>query len=213
MPTSDPAEPQEPPRGTHSTVNAHARSSQTGAGPSDAALVVAARAGERWAQEALFRRYTRMVNGLAYRLLGRDDDLDDLVQDAFLSALRSLDRLENPAAFGSWLGSIVVRTAHKKLRHRSMLSRFGLRPGQGADPDLALSRATPPEVVAELSSLYRALDGFPADVRVAITLHRVEGMNVSQVAEHMGVSVSTVKRRLADGQRRLTRLRAAEDKA
>lgn len=175
--------------------------------------MVAARAGERWAQEALFRRYTRMVNGLAYRLLGRDDDLDDLVQDAFLSALRSLDRLENPAAFGSWLGSIVVRTAHKKLRHRSMLSRFGLRPGQGADPDLALSRATPPEVVAELSSLYRALDGFPADVRVAITLHRVEGMNVSQVAEHMGVSVSTVKRRLADGQRRLTRLRAAEDKA
>ncbi|MDD9938451.1 MAG: sigma-70 family RNA polymerase sigma factor [Myxococcales bacterium] len=194
-------------------MNAHARSSQTGAGPSDAALVVAARAGERWAQEALFRRYTRMVNGLAYRLLGRDDDLDDLVQDAFLSALRSLDRLENPAAFGSWLGSIVVRTAHKKLRHRSMLSRFGLRPGQGADPDLALSRAAPPEVVAELSSLYRALDCFPADVRVAITLHRVEGMNVSQVAEHMGVSVSTVKRRLADGQRRLTRLRAAEDKA
>jgi len=177
-------------------------------GPSDAALVVAARAGERWAQEALFRRHSPMVNGLAYRLLGRDDELDDLVQDAFLAALRGLDRLDNPAAFSSWLGSIVVRTAHKKLRHRSMLSRLGLRQGQGADPDLALARSTPPEVASELSSLYRALGRFPAHVRIALILHRVEGMNVAQVAERMGVSASTVKRRLADGQRRLARLRA-----
>jgi RNA polymerase sigma-70 factor (ECF subfamily) len=192
-------------------VESHASNASKSAGPSDAALVVAARAGERWAQEALFRRYTRMVNGLAYRLLGRDDELDDLVQDAFVAALRGLDRLENPAAFSSWLGSIVVRTAHKKLRHRGVLSRLGLRPGQGADPELALARSTPPEVAVELRHLYAVLDRFPADVRVALTLNRVEGMNVQQVAEQMGVSVSTVKRRLADGQRRLTKLRAQED--
>ena len=51
----------------------------SGAGPSDAALVVAARAGEHWATEALFHRYVRTVNRLALRLMGRDVDVDDLV--------------------------------------------------------------------------------------------------------------------------------------
>jgi len=201
------AEPIEGPGGTHSTVHVHAKAIRRGAGPSDAALVVAARAGERWAQEALFRRHARMVNGLAYRLLGRDDELDDLVQDAFVAALGSLERLQDPAAFKSWLGSIVVRTVHKRLRHRSMLTRLGLRRGQTGDPDLALSRQAPPELAAELSVLYAALERFPADVRVATVLHRVEGMNVAEIAERMGVSASTVKRRLADGQRRLSALR------
>src|SRR4051812_39179732 len=90
--------------------------SQGSLGPTDATLVLAARSGEAWAQEALFRRYSRMVNGLAYRILGRDADVDDLVQDSFLEALRGLERLDNPQAFASWLGSIVVRTAGKRLR-------------------------------------------------------------------------------------------------
>src|SRR5262245_12312653 len=54
---------------------------RSGAGPTDAALVVAARAKERWAQEVLFRRHAPRLNGLAYRVLGRDDEIDDLVQD------------------------------------------------------------------------------------------------------------------------------------
>src|SRR5436190_20397911 len=101
------------------------KQTQSEAGPSDAALVVAARAGEKWAQEALFRRHARMVNGLAYRLLGRDQELDDLVQESFLAALRSLDRLAQPQAFAAWLGSIVVRSSHKLLRRRRMLTRLG----------------------------------------------------------------------------------------
>jgi RNA polymerase sigma-70 factor (ECF subfamily) len=69
---------------------------RSGSGPSDAALVVAARANESWAKEALFRRYVHLVNGLAYRVIGRDEDLDDLVQDSFTEAWRSLHRLDNP---------------------------------------------------------------------------------------------------------------------
>src|SRR5688572_10280541 len=60
---------------------------RSGAGPTDAALVVAARAGEDWAREALFRRHAPMVAGMAFRLLGRDEDVDDLVQDSFVEAL------------------------------------------------------------------------------------------------------------------------------
>ena len=172
-------------------------------GPSDAALVVAARAGEQWAQEALFRRYSRMVNGLAFRLLGRDEDLDDLVQDSFLSALRCLDRLAEPQAFASWLGSIVVRSAHKLLRKRKLLTRLGLRKPSAIDLDQVVSPAAPPSVGAELRKLYGCLERLEPEARIALVLHRVDGMSIPEVAGQMRLSASTVKRRLKVAERHL----------
>lgn len=184
-------------------VKASPTQTASGAGPSDAALVLAARAGESWAQEALFRRHARMVNGLAFRLMGRDQDVDDLVQESFLQALGNLHRLDNPQAFGSWLGSIVVRTAHKVLRRRSMLNRLGIRPAEPVEIDAIRGLSAPPDVAAELSRVYGSLSRMPADARVALILHRVEGMSIPEVAEQMGISASTVKRRLALADRRL----------
>jgi RNA polymerase sigma-70 factor (ECF subfamily) len=172
--------------------------------PTDAALVIAARSGESWAQEALYRRHARMVNGLAYRLLGRDEEVDDLVQEAFLAALRSLDRLENPQAFAGWLCSILVRTAHKTLRRRSLLTRLGIRRATPIDPDAVISRSVPPEVRGELAAIYGVLDRMKPEVRLALVLHRVEGLSVPEVAERMTLSVSTVKRRLAVAEKRLS---------
>jgi RNA polymerase sigma-70 factor (ECF subfamily) len=173
-------------------------------GPTDAALVVAARAGEAWAQEALFRRYARMVNGLAFRILGRDADVDDLVQDSFLEALRSLERLDNPQAFASWLGSIVVRTAGKRLRRRSLLNRLGLRRATPIDADTVLSREAPPDVRAELQRIYGALDELHHEARLALVLHRVEGMSLPEAAQTMGISLSTIKRRIQSAERVLS---------
>jgi RNA polymerase sigma-70 factor (ECF subfamily) len=172
-------------------------------GPSDTTLVLAARAGEKWAQEALFKRHARTVNGLAYRLLGRDEEVDDLVQEAFLAALRSLDRLENPQAFAAWLCSILVRTAHKTLRRRAMLTRLGLRRSTPIDPDVVVSRNAPPDVRSELEAIYGVLDRMRPEVRVALVLNRVEGLSVPEIAERMALSVSTVKRRLAAAEKRL----------
>src|SRR5262245_52041673 len=149
---------------------------RSGAGPSDVALVVAARAGEVWAQEALFRRYARLVNGLALRLMGRDADVDDLVQDSFVEALGSIGRLENPLAFSSWLGAIVVRTAHKRLRRRRIAERLGLRRAEPIDVDRLISPRVPPDVAVELRAIYRVLDRLPAEVRIALVLRRVEAM-------------------------------------
>lgn len=179
-------------------VAAQASHTSSGAGPSDAALVVAARAGEPWAQEALFHRYARMVNGMAYRIMGRDADVDDLVQDAFLEAFRSLDRLKEPAAFGSWLGSIVVRTASKRLRRRSLMSRLGLRRNTPIELDAVIGQDAPPDVQAQLSAVYGVLDGLSVQARTALVLHRVEGRALPEVARLMGVSLSTAKRRLGD---------------
>src|SRR4051812_30292148 len=116
---------------------------RSGAGPTDAALVVAARAGESWAQEALFRRHARMAVGLAHRLLPHDEEVDDIVQDCFVSALKRLGSLDNPQAFAAWLGSIVVRAVGKRLRRRRLLTRLGLRAPGGIDSGAVAAAAVP----------------------------------------------------------------------
>jgi RNA polymerase sigma-70 factor, ECF subfamily len=180
---------------------------KSGAGPTDAALVVAARAGDSWAQEALFRRYARMVIGLAHRVMPQDAEVDDLVQDAFLYAFERLDRLQNPQAFASWICSIVVRTAAKRLRRQRLLTRLGMRRAEPIDPDAVISSAAPPDTAVELRAVYSLLGSLPAEERIALVLRRVETMEVAQIADHMGLSVSTVKRRLAAAEIRLERAR------
>ncbi|MFO7179153.1 MAG: sigma-70 family RNA polymerase sigma factor [Pseudomonadota bacterium] len=179
---------------------------RSGAGPTDAALVVAARAGERWAQEALFRRHARLVIGLAQRLLPRSADAEDLVQDAFVHAFRHLDTLKNPQAFASWIASIAVRTASKRVRRHRLLTRLGLQRKEPIDLDGLVAAGAPADVASELVGIYSLLDRLPAEQRIALVLRRVEGMELSEIAEHMGLSLATVKRRLAVAEERLRRV-------
>jgi RNA polymerase sigma-70 factor (ECF subfamily) len=184
---------------------------KSGSGPTDAALVIAARANERWAQEALFRRYVTMVNGLAYRLVGRDADLDDLVQDCFAAAWCSLGRLKDPHQFANWLGSIVVRTAHKLIRRRRTLARLGLGNCASVELDRLVSPGTPPDARAELEAAYRIVETMAPSTRVAFLLRRIEGLPLEQIAVLMSVSLATVKRRLADAERALETARTKSE--
>jgi RNA polymerase sigma-70 factor (ECF subfamily) len=166
--------------------------------------VVAARAGEEWATEALFRRHAKGINGLAFRLLGRDNEVDDLVQDSFIEAFTCLTRLRTPEAFASWLRSIVVHRATKLIRRRRLLSRLGL--GRGWDPielDSIIATATPADVATELRRVYGLIESLPADLRVPLVLRRIEGLTLEEIAELVGASLATVKRRLARAEKEL----------
>jgi RNA polymerase sigma-70 factor, ECF subfamily len=167
--------------------------------------VVAARAGESWAQEALFQRHARLAFGLAHRFLPRELDVDDLVQDSFLYAFQHLDRLDNPQAFSAWLGSIVVRTAGKRLRRQRLLTRLGFARFAPVDVESVVARTAPPDVVAELRALYAVIDRFPTNERIALILRRVEGFEIPQISAYMKISESTVKRKLRAAEARLAR--------
>jgi RNA polymerase sigma-70 factor (ECF subfamily) len=173
-------------------------------------LVAAARAGERWAQEALYRRHAQMAMGLAYRLLGSDADVEDVVQDAHFLAFSRLDRLKEPQAFASWLAGMVVRRVRQLLRHRQVLVRLGLRSPTPADPDLALAPSAPADVVAELARIYAVVDRLSAQARLTLVLRRVEGHSLPEIAALLDCSLSTVKRRLAEAERLLAAYQQAQ---
>jgi len=168
----------------------------------DSELVTAARAGESWAAEALYRRHRKMVHQIASRF-ARAHDRDDLVQDSFLKALCSLDKIENPELFRSWLASVVTRTAAHGFHRRRLLSR--LDGNEALAPEHLASRAAQPDVFAELRTVYRVLERLPVEARLVFILRRVERMSIEEVAARLGRSVATIKRRLAHAERLLSR--------
>lgn len=177
----------------------------------DEALVIAGRNGDAAALDALFARFAKMVHGLAFRLVGSDSEVDDIVQDAFVEALTHLERLEEPAAFRGWLKSIVVRTTCKRLRRRRLLSRLGLRRPEPVELDaLPIANGAPAEVVAELRLIFSLIEELPVQERVALVLHRVEGMTLPEVAAQMKLSLTTVKRRIAAAEQAVSRRRPVE---
>lgn len=143
----------------------------------------------------VFRRYASYVAAIAHRLLGRDDEVDDTVQEVFMAAFRGLPRIRDPGAVKAWLARIAVRVARRKLRMRRMRAFFG-----GADPadyhDVADGQ-TSPEERALVQRVYRVLDTLPANQRIAWTLRHIEGEQLEDVAVLCGCSLATAKRWIA----------------
>lgn len=166
---------------------------------SDAELVENARSGSRRAFSQLYVRHARMAFGMAHRLLaGRE--VDDAVQDAFVTAWERLDRLDDPQAFARWLGTIVVNSARRRIRRRALRDR--LLPGhrEPADFERLIGEQASAEAAADLRAVYSVLNRLSTDARLAIVLRRVEGMTIPEVADAMGRSPATVKRRVREAE-------------
>jgi RNA polymerase sigma-70 factor, ECF subfamily len=166
--------------------------------PSDEELVERLARGDRWAQEALYRRYVRVVWGTAIRLLGSSAEAEDLVQDTFAEALRDLARLRKIDALRPWLLGIAVHQAQRRFRRRALLRRLGLE--QSADDATLASLVdpgAPPETHSELAQVDRALRRLSSDERFAWILRYVEGSSLEEVAALCRCSLATAKRRLA----------------
>ena len=144
--------------------------------------------------DTLFRRYSSYVAAVAHRLLGRDDEVDDTVQEVFLAAVRGLHSVRDPQAVKSWLACIAVRVARRKLRKRRLRSFFGLE--DPATYGKVTDSAASPEQRALLERVYRVLDEMPTGDRVAWALRYVEGEPLESVAALSGCSLATAKRRI-----------------
>jgi RNA polymerase sigma-70 factor (ECF subfamily) len=134
--------------------------------------------------EALFRRYSRYVAAVALRLLGRDDEIDDVVQEVFLAALRGLGQLREAEAVKAWLATVTVRVARRKLWRRRVRDIIGRHFDDREAPDyerMAAEGATPEER-ALVAGVYKLLDAQPVRERLAWTLRHVEGEPLERVA-------------------------------
>jgi RNA polymerase sigma-70 factor, ECF subfamily len=166
-----------------------------GAGSADtAALVRAAREGDRVAFGTLYERYARLVHGLLLASAERDD-VQDLVQDVFFRALRQLHTLREPAAFGGWIATLARNEA--RMHHRSA------RPTLELSDQLPGPVPEPPAGTLEMQDVLRALRALPERYREPLTLRLVGQMGGEEIAAKLGLTHGTVRVYLHHGIRLL----------
>lgn len=160
----------------------------------DDALVSAARAGDGSAFGLLYGRYARMVHGiLLCRVPPRE--VDDLVQEVFLLALRKLHSLRDAARFGAWLGTITRNRANDYHRKAIPVERVT----EPVEDDHAETRATDHVIEQEAAMTLAVLRMLPETYREPLLLRLVEGMTGPEIAARMGLTHGSVRVNLHRG--------------
>jgi len=143
---------------------------------------------------SLFRQYSGYVASIALRLLGRDHEVEDVVQDVFLAALSGVAGVREKGAIRGWLATVTVRVVARRLRVRRLRSFLGLDEA----PDYALiAHSATAEQKVIVAEVYRVLDGLRVRDRLAWTLRHAEDLPLDQVALLCNCSLATVKRSIA----------------
>ncbi|RGE20391.1 RNA polymerase sigma factor [Leucobacter sp. wl10] len=158
--------------------------------------IVASRAadGDTAAFAVLVRRYTPMMRAYARRLLRGTAELDDVVQDAFITAWEQLPKLDDPGKVKSWLMRITSRKAIDRIR--AARTHADLTAVDPPAPDrTAPSRQA--EARAGIAALGDALQQLPATQRECWVLREIGGYTYEEIADEFGVPLSTVRGLLA----------------
>ena len=160
----------------------------------DDSLVGAARGGDRAAFGRLYDRYARMVHGI---LLARvpPREVDDLVQEVFLLALRKLHTLRDLSRFGAWLGTITRNRANDHFR-KAIPDEKVIEP---VSQNQAESRTTSNAAEQEATLILGVVRGLPEPYREPLILRLVEGMTGPEIAARTGLTHGSVRVNLFRG--------------
>jgi RNA polymerase sigma-70 factor (ECF subfamily) len=183
---------------------------------SDSQIIERTLGGEPEAFNVLVSRWERQIYGLTLRMLGRDEEAKDATQETFISAYRNLSKFRGEAKFSSWIYRIALNICNTKLRSRSKGIISIEEQWEASGFEIAadtedLSGNLQREQVA--NHVRRALQGLPAEMRQVIIMKEYEGLKFSEIAEILGIPLSTVKTRMYTGlselRKRLEHLREA----
>jgi RNA polymerase sigma-70 factor (ECF subfamily) len=145
--------------------------------------------------EDLYKRFAPYVAAIASRILGRESEVEDVVQDVFIAAMRGLKKRDQLLQAKSWFATVTVRSSMRKLRVRSLWNVFDL-----AEPpqyERLSDSSAGPEERRMIAEVYRALDGVSAKERVAWVLRHVQGESLEETALLCECSLATAKRRIS----------------
>lgn len=157
----------------------------------DRILVEAAQAGDLDAFEMLLRRYQAPVYRIALRLLASSADADDVTQDTFLRAWRSVSRFRGDSTFATWLYRIVTRRCFDLLAaHRPTVVLDEDHLGPSADPSTTIEQRE------RLRAITAQIQALPPDQRAALVLREFEGLSYEQVANVLETTVPAIKGRI-----------------
>lgn len=168
----------------------------------DKPLVLRARAGDRSAFEELVRRTSRLLFARFYLETGCASHAEDLSQETFLLAFRSLHQLADPAGFRTWLLTLARNVRIDEFRKASRLKRLAPVTADTALVAISSSEPPPDEIAEREESRQQVLEilrGLPEEYRLPITLRYIVGSDAAAISEHLGTTKSAVRSLLYRG--------------
>lgn len=174
----------------------------------DRELVDEAARGSREAFDALVRRHQGAIVNLARAMTAPGADADDLAQEAFARAWRSLPGFRHDSTFRTWLHGIAINVIRTHRGRGSRLRRlFGLVSSDRDDAADPLERASVDDGIegplAMRQLIDRALASLPEEMREVVVLRDVQGLDYKEIAEATGVPLGTVESRIFRARQRL----------
>jgi RNA polymerase sigma-70 factor (ECF subfamily) len=170
------------------------------AGTSDEQIVERALAGDGEAFGEIVCRWERRIFALAYGILGREEDARDATQETFIAAYRNLKGFRGDAKVSSWLHRIAVNqciTRQRRARVRGESSLEGAEEdGAQFASDLEASPAVSVEEREQTEAVRRAVNALPPELRSVVVMKEFEDLTFQEIADTLGVPLSTVKSRL-----------------
>ena len=144
--------------------------------------------GDIKAQFQLYKQYSKAMYNIASRFLNNKMDAEDILQESFVTAFNRLGELQNKDAFGSWLKRIVINNCISLQRKRKLQFEEIDEQRHGEALDLEEDM---PEVDPAL--VHQAIKELPAKGRTVLVLRALEGYSHKEIAETLGITVSTSK--------------------
>jgi RNA polymerase sigma-70 factor (ECF subfamily) len=154
-----------------------------------ARLVRSAQAGDGEAFAELYQRFARMVHGVVLARIARIE-VDDVVQDVFVTAFERLATLRDPAAFGGWLAAIARHRAADHGRQRVPAAPL-------------IDTAAPARSPLDALAILDAIRSLPDSYTETLVLRLVEGMTGAEIAERTGLTPGSVRVNLHRGMKLL----------
>jgi RNA polymerase sigma-70 factor (ECF subfamily) len=174
-------------------------------GRAEAGLIARILAGEKELFHELIRPYERMVYTTVFAIVRNETDAEDGAQDAMVNAYRHLGKFRGEAKFSTWLATIAMNEGRQKLRKLKRAKEDSLdEPVQGEEQEITPAPLTDwreiPLEALERKELREALRTAVADLpgiyRQIFTFRDLDGMNVAETAEALGINENMVKVRL-----------------
>ena len=177
----------------------------------DAELVARTQAGDPAAFDALVVKYSPRLYGLVYNMTSNHEDTNDLMQDIFAKAYRSINGFRGKSSFYTWIHSIGVNMTInflKKRGRRFQMSLDDIDSNVQNDPDfIEMTAKTNPVREADLSELQQRLNEammkLSYEHRTVVTMFDIQGMPHAEISKILGISEGTVRSRLFYAHRQL----------
>lgn len=171
-------------------------------------LIRRCKGNDRKAQFELYKLYSKAMFNICRRMMRNETEAEDMLQEAFVKAFKSLDSYKSEATFGAWLKRIVINTCITKLGKKKIQFTEMV---EGRDfVDNTNDQNT--NVAYDVSSIKNAIKSLPDGYRIIFTMYALEGYDHQEIGEVLNISTSTSKSQYSRAKNKLREIISGDDR-